>query len=113
MHEMALCRGIVDIAVEHAERHAARRVTVVRVEVGALSCVEPAALEFCFAAIAGGTLAEGATLEIAVTPGEAWCWDCEAAFPATDRAAACPTCGGVRIRVTGGDQLRVMELEVT
>jgi hydrogenase nickel incorporation protein HypA/HybF len=111
MHEMAVCQSIADIVADHAERHEAQRVTLVRIEVGALSCVEPASLEFCFAAVTRDTVAASARLEISVTPGEAWCWDCEMAFSTVDRTAPCPTCGGVRLRVTGGDQLRVSELE--
>ena len=112
MHEMAICQSIVDIVTDHARRNEARRIRVVRLDVGALSCVEPAALEFCFAAVARDTVAADAKLEIAVHPGEAWCWDCEQSFSISDRAAPCPQCKGVRLRIHGGNDLRVSELEV-
>lgn len=64
MHEMALTESIVEIALEEARKQGARRVVRVFVDVGALSHVEPEALEFCFSAIASGTAAEGAKLEI-------------------------------------------------
>ncbi|MEJ0020365.1 MAG: hydrogenase maturation nickel metallochaperone HypA [Acetobacteraceae bacterium] len=41
-----------------------RRVHTVTLEVGAQACVAPDALAFCFAAVAEGTPAEGARLDI-------------------------------------------------
>ena len=64
MHEMSLTESIVEIALEEARKNGARRVTRVFLDVGALSCVEPEALQFCFAAVSSGTPAEGAQLEI-------------------------------------------------
>ena len=77
MHEMALTESIVEIAVEAAKNQGADKVTRVFVEIGELSCVEPEALQFCFAAVAAGTLAEGASLEIERIAGAGWCADCE------------------------------------
>lgn len=67
MHELALTREIVDIVCKAAND---RRVHKVTLEIGRLSCVMPEAIEFCFAAVAQGTLAEGARLEIRRADGE-------------------------------------------
>jgi hydrogenase nickel incorporation protein HypA/HybF len=112
MHEMALTESIVEIAVEAAKREGARKVTRVFVEVGALSCVEPEALRFCFAAVSAGTLAEGAAIEIARVPGAGWCPDCAKTAPLAERFGVCPDCGSARIRMTAGDELRVREMEI-
>jgi hydrogenase nickel incorporation protein HypA/HybF len=112
MHEMALSQSVADIVLRHAEAHGAERVRAVRLELGALSCAEPDALAFCFEAVTRGTLAEGAALEIAVVPGRAWCWDCDGAVELTDRAAGCPACGGFRLRVETGEDMRVKDLEI-
>lgn len=112
LHEMALCQSVLDIVLRHAQAQGARRVERVRLELGALSCAEPQALRFCFDAVTRGSLAEGAALDIAVVPGRAWCWDCEAVRSLTDRAAGCPACGGHRLRVEAGDEMRVKELEI-
>ena len=112
MHEMSLTESIVDIAVEAAHKEGARRVTRVVVDVGALSHVEPEALEFCFAAVARGTLAEGAKLEIARVPGAGWCPDCGKSVALAERFSACPDCGGFRVQMTAGGELRVREMEI-
>ena len=112
MHEMALCQSVLDIVLRHAQAQGAVRVERVQVELGALSCLEPEALRFCFDAVTRGSLAEGAAVDIVVVPGRAWCWDCEAVISLTDRTAGCPDCGGRRLRVEAGDEMRVKELEI-
>ena len=112
MHEMTLTESIVDIAVEAARKEGAQRVTRVVVDVGALSHVEPEALEFCFAAVARGTLVEGARLEITRLPGAGWCPDCGKTVALAERFSACPECGGFRVQMTAGDELKVREMEI-
>lgn len=67
MHELALTREIVAIVCQAAGDRRVRQVTL---EIGRLTCVAPEALEFCFDAVARGTLAEGALLDIRRTDGE-------------------------------------------
>lgn len=112
MHEMALSNGVVRILEESARTQGFTRVTRVWLEIGALSHAEPSAMEFCFAAATQGTLAEGAVLEILRPPGQAWCMDCSASVEIPARGEPCPTCGGYKLQVTGGEDLRVKELEV-
>ena len=112
MHEMALTESIVEIACEEARKQSAARVTRVRLAVGQLSHAEPDALTFCFAAVAAGTLAEGAELEIERTPGAGWCLDCGKTVALAERFGACPECGKYRVQMTAGDELKIRELEI-
>jgi hydrogenase nickel incorporation protein HypA/HybF len=112
MHEMALIESVVEIIGEESRRHGFSRVKLVRLEVGVLGHAEPSALEFCFEAISRGTIAEGATLDIVSRPGEGWCFDCEKQTPLSERFGACAHCGGRRVQMTGGDELRVKDMEV-
>lgn len=112
MHEMALAASMRDIVEDVARRNGAQRVDAVRVELGALACVEPEALRFCFDASMQGSVAEGARLEIAVTPGEAWCMPCSRTVPLARRGEPCPACGSYQLQVSRGDDMRVTEIEV-
>ena len=112
MHEMSLCQSVVRILEEQAAAHAYARVKLVRLEVGPLSTVEPEALRFCFDAATRGTLAENATLDIVTTPASAWCFSCGESVTISERNGVCPNCGGYQLQVTGGDELRIKELEV-
>lgn len=113
MHELALAQGIVDVIEAQARRDDFTRVARVHLSIGRLAGVEPDALEFGFASVSRGTVAEGATLQIDRPPGVASCEDCGESAELAQRGDACPGCGGYRLRVTGGDQLRVTELEVS
>ena len=112
MHELSLCEGIVELLREQAAARDYRRVRTVWLEVGRLSHAEPSALRFCFDVVAKGTLAEGAALHIDEIDGEAWCEACRRVVPANTRYDPCPRCGGHRLEVVAGAELRVRELEV-
>lgn len=112
MHEVGLAQGIIDIVREQAQAQVCRAVRVVRVKVGALANVEPDALQFGFESAARGTIAEGATLRIETTLGKARCLACERDAEVESRLSLCPHCGSGQLLITGGDELRVTELEV-
>jgi hydrogenase nickel incorporation protein HypA/HybF len=111
MHEMALAEGVLQIVEDAARREGLRRVRAVWLDIGQLSSVEPDAMRFCFDAAARDGVAEGARLEIVATAGAAWCNDCAATVALAALGDACPHCGGYRLRVTAGADMRVKELE--
>lgn len=112
MHELALAESVREIVDAAARRHDARRVRSVQLEIGALSHVDPDALRFCFDAAMRGSLAEGATLVIAATPGEAWCMECSATVPLARIGDGCPLCRGHQLVVSRGDAMRVVDIEI-
>lgn len=112
MHEMSLAEGIVQLIEETAAAQGFSRVRTVFVEIGRLSSVEPEALAFCFDAAARGTLAEAAALEIIDVPGQGVCQACGKDVTVEALYDPCPACGDWQVRVTGGTEMRVKELEV-
>ncbi|MGQ7247706.1 hydrogenase maturation nickel metallochaperone HypA [Halomonas sp. V046] len=112
MHEMSICQSIVDLIEEQALAQSFDRVSRVCLEIGVLSCVEPGALAFGFEVTTRGSIAEGATLDIVDVPASAWCFGCNETVEIARRGDDCPRCQGARLRVTGGEELRVKELEV-
>lgn len=112
MHEVALAEGVLRIVADAAAKHAAARVHTVWVELGALAHVEPDALRFCFDAVTRGSVADGAALEIATTPGRAWCLPCGGEVPLAQLGDACPRCGGYQLSVIAGEEMRVKEIGI-
>jgi hydrogenase nickel incorporation protein HypA/HybF len=111
MHEVSLIEDVIALVEQTRAEQAFARVTLLRLEVGALGCVEPEALRFCFDAVSFGTIAQGSRLEIEIIPGEGWCADCRDTVVIQERFDVCPLCAA-RVRVTGGDFLRLAEMEV-
>jgi hydrogenase nickel incorporation protein HypA/HybF len=112
MHEMSLSEGIVELIRDAARRDGFSAVRTVRLEIGALAPVEVESLRFCFDVVTRGSCAEGASLEIVVTPGAAWCLACSRPIEIDDPLCDCPLCGSRQVQVTGGSGMRVKELEV-
>ena len=112
MHEMALAESMLEIVEQTARANHAARVTLIRLEIGALSHVEPEALRFCFDVVTRASLADGARLEIQTTPGEAWCMPCGTTVPLSGLGKACPRCGSYQLSISKGDAMQVRDIEV-
>ncbi len=112
MHEMALVESVIEIAEEEARKYGARRIRRLRLDIGELSSAEPEALNFCFAAVTRGTMAQGAELEICRVAGRGWCLDCATSIPMAQRFGTCHLCGGFHIQMTGGDDLKIRDMEI-
>ena len=112
MHEMALAENVLEIVEQARGRDGFHRVRTLRLEIGQLASVEPDAMRFCFEAAARGSVAAGANLEIVEIAGAAWCDVCARRVALAELGAACPRCGGYRLRVVEGAEMRVKELEV-
>lgn len=110
MHEMSIAESVLGIVEDTARREGFARVTEVRLEIGALAAIEIEALRFCFDAVVHGSLAQGARLAIDGTPGTAWCFDCSKPVEVAARADPCPACGGSKLQVSGGTEMRVKDL---
>lgn len=112
MHELSLAEAVLERIQASAREQSFTRVSTIWLEIGQLACVEVEAMKFCFDAVARGTLAEGATLEIISTPGKGWCARCARESLISEPLALCTHCGEHGLKLTGGTEMRVKELAV-
>lgn len=112
MHEMSLAEGILQIVEDTAARQGFKRVTEVRLEIGALSGVEAQALSFCMDVVLKGSVAEGARVELERIPGRGYCLGCGETVEIDALYDACPQCGSYQVQATGGTEMRVKDLLV-
>lgn len=112
MHEMSLCESVLQILEDSARSQGFSSIKRVWLEIGMLSCVEPEAMWFSFDVVTKGSLAENATLEIERVPATARCLSCHQDVMINQYGDLCSVCGGSDLQISGGDQLRVKELEV-
>jgi len=114
MHEMSLSASIMDIIFDYARRHGFEKVNAVRLSFGALSCIEPKALEFAFEVLAKDTLAEGARLEYVIHPIVVTCLDCGGDSAVEEFPSRCPGCKSDDVVLKEGmEELKVVEMDVT
>jgi len=112
VHELSLARALLAQLADESERHAFARVLRVKLAIGALGHVDPDALAFAFEVAAAGTLAAGAALDIERVAGAAHCLGCGADVAVHGRGDFCPKCGGGHLVVTGGEDMKIREVEV-
>ena len=112
MHEMSLCESIRDIIEEQGRRNGFSTVSRVCLEIGSLAGVEVEALRFGFDVAMRGSIAESASLDIIEKKATAWCLPCGESVSVTSRVGACPKCGSAQLQVSGGEELRIKEMEV-
>jgi hydrogenase nickel incorporation protein HypA/HybF len=112
MHELSLVASLFETLFEQARIHGARRITRVRLQVGALAGVVPDLLESAFDIYKKGTPAEEAVLEIVKPPFTVRCRACSIETVRPDFVAACPACGSTDLEVVHGLELILERIEM-
>lgn len=112
MHEMSLAEGMIQLLEDHASSQQFKQVKKIWLEIGCLSNVEVESLLFCFDAVAKNTLAEHAEVIVERPMGQGFCLDCSQTIQCETLYQPCPLCQGHKIQVTGGQDMRIKELEV-
>ncbi|HEX5338069.1 MAG TPA: hydrogenase maturation nickel metallochaperone HypA [Gallionella sp.] len=112
MHEMSLAESVLQIIEDAARKQGFTRVKTVWLEIGQLASVEPESLRFSFDAVTRDSIAQQARLEIVESQGRGRCSQCASEVPLAALYDACPICGSHAVQVTGGSEMRVIELEV-
>lgn len=112
MHELGICRSLVDVALAAmAERGTTRPATSLQVQIGRFTAVVPDSLRFYFEIISRGTLLEGAELAIESIPLRTRCRSCAHETEPELPSLLCATCDGV-VEVVSGRELRLVSVDV-
>lgn len=105
MHELSVVRALLSQLRPYRQRMIAR----VRIEVGAMSCVDPERLQFCFDMVRDEAGLHDAELVIDVVPAQAQCRGCGRHFAPAGPGDACP-CGSYDYTLISGWQLLLTEI---
>jgi hydrogenase nickel incorporation protein HypA/HybF len=113
VHEFAIAQSILERALAEAEKHEAKKICTLGVRLGKASHITPDSLEFCFKAVAKGTIAEGAKVEVEPLELKARCRQCGREFSAGDdhHRLVCP-CGSQNVQVISGDEVYLENLTI-
>jgi len=112
MHELSLAMSLVELAESETIRSGSSAIISVDVLVGRLSGVDPEALRFMLDLSKKNTLLDHAVINFELVEGKGKCRVCHHEFPVDTLAPVCPRCNEISIEVTGGDQLRIVSMEV-
>lgn len=113
MHELSIARNIVEIVSQVALEENSPRVSVIHLEIGALSCVVPSALEFAFEVASEGTPTQGASLKIECLPVVVHCENCETEVALeSPQSFRCPQCEKPTPNIVSGRELEIARVEL-
>jgi hydrogenase nickel incorporation protein HypA/HybF len=76
MHEFSFAYNIFKVAEATALKYNAKKITEVQLEIGELTLIVPRLLKESFKMATKGSIAEGAELQIIITPGKIRCRNC-------------------------------------
>ena len=112
MHELSVTESLLKIAVEHAEKANARRVTDLHIVIGDLASMVDDSIQFYWDIIAKGTIAEQARLDFRRVPAELQCNTCSEKYQPTDKELICPNCHGIGAKIISGEEFFLESIDV-
>jgi hydrogenase nickel incorporation protein HypA/HybF len=112
MHEAQLARGILREVLARAATLGAERVLAVRGWIAETEALSRDSLVLSFTAMAQGTPAEGARLDLSVEHVAARCRGCHAEYLPCHGMLVCPCCGGSEAEVLGRTGIAIETMDV-
>lgn len=112
MDERELANHVLAIVDQTAYRLAVRRILAVHLAVGGRRKFDYQNLQHTFEDAARGTVAEGAHLFIKILPVRHHCQNCAHNFDASHSDCSCPQCGHPHTEMVGGEELRLLDLDL-
>ena len=112
MHELSVTESLLKIALKHAEKANAKRVTDLNIVIGDLASMVDDSIQFYWEIIAKGTIAEQAKLNFRRVPAQLQCMTCSEMYHPTDRELACPKCNGINVKIITGEEFALESIDV-
>ena len=114
MHELAVTKSILKLALENAAQNGAKEVLGIYLLIGEMRNLEEDWLQRYFGYISKGTPAEHASIHVKKSPVIFLCKDCKQQFTANvrdDKRILCSQCGGFEYDLVSGRELVIEKLE--
>ena len=112
MHELSIVQNLVSLCEKNAAKENAKEISKIEIKIGRLSGVEPHYLESAFDVYKAGTICENAELVINLQAMVIECLDCEFSGELSENDFTCPKCKSQNLKVTDGEDMYLMRLEM-
>ena len=112
MHEYSIVQSLLESCEEHARVNEASKVTKVVVKIGVLSGVEPELLKTAFDTFKEKTVCDGADFILNIQKLQIECLECNTTSTLEKHEFSCPKCQNTNIKVTDGEDMYLMSLEL-
>jgi hydrogenase nickel incorporation protein HypA/HybF len=112
MHELAITESILTIALQHANKAKACRVTEINLVIGNLTSIIDDSISFYWEIISKDTICSQSTLRFTRIPGHLKCNDCLNEYDLENELIPCPQCNSSNVTILRGNEFRVDSIEV-
>ncbi len=112
MHELSVTENILQIALKHAEKANAVRVTDIHIVIGSLSSIIDDSVQFYWDFVSDNTTCKKATLHFNRVPAVLKCQACQTEYKIADGLEACPACAGENIQIVSGEEFFLDSIEI-
>ena len=113
MHEASIAISLIETVSDLCQQEGYNSIESVRLKVGRAAGVLPDALLFAFDVVKAGTLASQAELIIEYVALGGFCSECGSQFESEERYIfSCPDCKSNAIKITRGDEMQIVDMEV-
>jgi hydrogenase nickel incorporation protein HypA/HybF len=112
MHELSVCRNIVNQALDVARQYNAHGIKTINVTMGPLCTVDTHHLQETFAYACAGTLADKANLIVNKLPMKVHCLDCSTESDVMPDQLICSQCGSLHIQLLSGAEMLLSNIEL-
>ena len=111
MHEIGLAQDILKKALPLAEEKELVKINHIKVLAGETLLIHPEEFDQAFEKVAKGSIAEGAKIELHLSPLKARCTFCGRQFSGKEPKLECPACGKKDFDLLSGNELEIKEIE--
>ena len=113
MHEASIALSVLETVSDLCQQEGYNSIESLRLRVGRAAGILPDALLFAFDVAKAGTVASKAELIIEYISLGGGCRDCGSNFASEERYIfACPVCKSSAIKITQGDEMQIIDMEV-
>ena len=113
MHEASIAISLIGTVSDLCQKEGYNSIETVRLKVGRAAGILPDALLFAFDVAKAGTLASQAELIIEHVSLGGFCCECGSQFESEERFIySCPYCKSSAIKITRGDEMQIVDMEV-
>lgn len=112
MHELSVTESILKIALQHAEKANATRVTDLHLVMGELSSMVDDSIQFYWEIVARDTIAGKAVLHFRRVPAELQCLTCSEKYHLNNGELICPKCKSAGARILAGEEFALESIDV-
>jgi hydrogenase nickel incorporation protein HypA/HybF len=112
MHELSVTESILEIAISHAKKAGAIKVTQINLVIGRLSSIVDDSVQFYWETMSDGTLCTGSKLTFQRLPAILHCTNCQNDYQIDQELTPCPKCGSYQTTIIGGEEFYVDSIEI-